>query len=219
MERHFDDELNDMKRNILKMATMVDESIAKAIKALVERNPDIAAAVEADDEAIDMLEIEVDMQCLALLARRQPIAIDLRFITSVQKINNDLERIADLAANIAHRAGVLSKNPQLKPQIDIPKMAELVRAMLKDTIAALVEKNTELARTITARDKEVDEFYVHVFREILTYMMEDNGNIKTGIEHILIVKHLERMADHVTNIAEDIVYMVEGKTIRHKFEK
>ncbi|MGD0566091.1 MAG: phosphate signaling complex protein PhoU [Candidatus Goldiibacteriota bacterium] len=219
MERHFDEELNNLKRNILKMASLVDESIEKAVRALVERKEDLAAEVENQDSAIDMLEIEIDMLCLDLLARRQPIAIDLRFIASVMKINSDLERIGDLAANIAHKTQILVKYPVLKPLIDIPKMGELVRGMLKDSITALVDKNSELARNITARDTMVDDLYVQVFREVLTHMMEDNENIKTGIELILIAKHLERMADHVTNVAEDIVYMVEGKTIKHKFEE
>jgi phosphate transport system protein len=219
MERHFDEELNNLKKNILKMASLVDESITKAIKSLVERKADLAVEVENEDSAIDMLEIEVDMLCLDLLARRQPIAIDLRFITSVMKINSDLERIGDLAANIGHKTQILIKYPQLKPLIDIPRMGELVRNMLKDSITALIDKNTELARNITTRDHDVDELYVQVFREVLTHMMDDNENIKNGIELILIAKHLERMADHVTNIAEDIVYMVEGKTIKHQFEQ
>jgi phosphate transport system protein len=219
MERQFDEELNNLKRNILKMASLVDESIAKAIKSLVERSEDTAIEVENEDSAIDMLEIEIDMLCLDLLARRQPIAIDLRFITSVMKINSDLERIGDLAANIGHKVQILIKYPQLKPLIDIPRMGELVRGMLKDGITALVDKNTDLARNITNRDQLVDELYVQVFREVLTHMMDDAENIKNGIELILIAKHLERMADHVTNIAEDIVYMVEGKTIKHKFEQ
>jgi phosphate transport system protein len=218
MERHFDEELNNLKKSILKMASLVDEAIGRSIKALIERNAEMAQSVEDDDNAIDMLEIEIDMLCLDLLARRQPIAIDLRFITSVMKINGDLERIGDLAANIGHKTKILIKYPQLKPLIDVPKMAELVRSMLKDAITALVGKNSEIARAITSRDSEVDNLYVQVFREILTYMMEDSGNIKTGIEIILIAKHVERMADHITNVAEDIVYMVEGKTIKHKFE-
>jgi phosphate transport system protein len=219
MERHFDEELNNLKRNILKMASLVDESIDKAIRALVERKEELALEVENQDSAIDMLEIEIDMLCLDLLARRQPIAIDLRFIASVMKINSDLERIGDLAANIGHKTQILLKYPLLKPLIDIPKMGDLIRGMLKDSITALVEKNSELARNITTRDTLVDDLYVQVFREVLTHMMEDNENIKTGIELILVAKHLERMADHITNVAEDIVYMVEGKTIKHKFEE
>lgn len=219
MDRHFDEELSDLKKNILKMASFVDEAIARAIKALVERSDELAEAVEDDDEMIDMLEIEIEKQCLELLARRQPIANDLRFVTSVMKINSDLERIGDLAVNIAHKTRILIKYPQLKPLIDIPKMAEIVRTMLKDSIGALVSNNTDLARKILTRDTDVDGLYVQIFREVLTYMMENSNNIKTGIELILIAKHIERMADHVTNIDEDIVYMVDAKTIKHHFEQ
>ena len=219
MERHFDEELNELKKNILKMASLVDEAIERAIKSLVARVDELAEAVEEDDEQIDMLEIEIERQCHELLVRRQPIAIDLRFITSVMKINNDLERIGDLAGNIAHKARILNKMPKLKPFIDIPKMADKIRGMLRETVTALVERNSELARKTCEADTEVDGLYVQVFREVLTYMMEDTSNIKTGIEIILIAKHLERMADHVTNIAEDIVYMVDAKTIKHNFEK
>jgi|ERR1035437_885419 phosphate transport system protein len=219
MNRQFDEELNSLKKNILKMASFVDEAIERSIKALVERRDELAEAVEEDDERIDMLEIEIEKQCLELLARRQPIAIDLRFITSVMKINSDLERIGDLAGNIAHKTRILIKYPQLKPLIDIPKMAKIVRSMLKDSINALISNNTELARKILTRDTDVDGLYVQIFREVLTYMMENSNNIKTGIELILIAKHIERMADHVTNIDEDIVYMVDAKTIKHDFEQ
>lgn len=219
MERQFDEELNELKKNILKMASLVDEAIERSLKSLVNRLDELAEAVEEDDERIDMMEITIDRQCLELLARRQPIAIDLRFITSAMRINSDLERIGDLAGNIAHKARILNKLPVLKPLIDIPTMAHRIREMLKDAINALVDMNSEQARKVCDRDDEIDGLYVQVFREVLTYMMEDTNNIKTGIELILVAKHLERMADHVTNIAEDIVYMVDAKTIKHQFEK
>jgi len=219
MDRQFDEELNVLKKDILKMAALVDEAISRAIKSLVERSDELALAVEEDDEQMDMLEIEIEKQCLELLARRQPIANDLRFVTSVMKINSDLERMGDLAANIAHKTRILIKYPLLKPLIDIPKMAETVRSMLKDSISALIENNSDLARKIVERDTKVDGLYVQVFREVLTYMMQDSNNIKSGIELIMIAKHLERMADHITNIDEDIVYMVDAKTIKHDFEK
>jgi len=219
MERQFDEELTELKKNILKMASLVDESIERALKSLVNRVDELAEAVEEDDEQIDMLEITIDKQCLELLARRQPIAIDLRFITSVMKINSDLERIGDLAGNIAHKARILNKLPKLKPLIDIPKMADIIREMLKGVMTALVDMNSELARKICDRDSEIDGLYVQVFREVLTHMMADTKNIKTGIELILVAKHLERMADHITNVAEDIVYMVDAKTIKHQYEE
>jgi phosphate transport system protein len=219
MERQFDEELNELKKNILNMASLVDESIGRALKSLVDRVDELAEAVEEDDERIDMLEITIDRQCLELLARRQPIAVDLRFITSVMKINSDLERIGDLAGNIAHKARILNKLPKLKPLIDIPKMADIIREMLKDVMKSLVDTNSELARKVCDRDNEIDGLYVQVFREVLTHMMADTQNIKTGIELILVAKHLERMADHITNVAEDIVYMVDAKTIKHHFEQ
>jgi len=219
LERHFDEELQDLRKNIMKMASLVDEAIVNSVKALKERDEESAARVIEKDEAIDMLEIEVDRQCLELIAKRQPIAVDLRFITSIMKINSDLERIGDLAIHIAHRTKSISKLKPLKPLIDIPKMAEKTRGMLKDAMNALVDKNAELARAICERDSEIDGLYVQNFREILTYMMEDRENIKAGIHLILCSKQIERMADHVTNIAEDIVYLVEGKTIKHHMEE
>ncbi|HDQ26664.1 MAG TPA: phosphate signaling complex protein PhoU [bacterium] len=218
MERHFDEELKALKKNILNMASMVDELTGRAIKALKERDEALAEEVEKADEVVDLLEIEIDKQCLDLMARRQPLAIDLRFITSVMKINNDLERIGDLATTIAHKSRILLKYPPLKPLIDIPRMADMVREMIKESVNALVERDSVKAMKIIEMDNEVDSLYVQVFREILTYMMENNENIKSGIELILIAKYIERMADHVTNIAEDIVYMIEGKTIKHGFE-
>lgn len=219
MERQFDEELNELRKNILKMASLVDEAIGRSIKSLVNRIDELADAVEEDDEQIDMLEITIDRQCLELLARRQPIATDLRFITSVMKINGDLERIGDLAGNIAHKAKILNKFPQLKPFIDIPNMADRIREMLKEAITALVDLNSEQARKVCDKDDEIDGLYVQIFREVLTHMMQDTNNIRTGIELILVAKHLERMADHITNVAEDIVYMVDAKTIKHQFEK
>ncbi len=219
MERHFDDELKELKKNILNMASLVDGAVDNAMKALVNRDSALAEKVIDDDETIDMLEIAIDRQCLELLAKRQPIAIDLRMITSLMKINSDLERIADLAINIAYSAVSINKQPALKPLIDIPKMAEITRIMLKDSMLSFVEQDSGRAREICTRDMEVDRIYVQLFREIITYMMEDTKAIKRGIQLIFVAKHIERMADHVTNIAEDVVYMVEGKTIKHSFEE
>lgn len=219
MERHFDEELNDLKQNILKMAMLVDEAIGKAIKALKNRDSALAEKVVEEDNNIDMLEIHVDKECLDLIARRQPIAVDLRFVTSIMKINSDLERIGDLAVSVAQRALSVNKLKPLKPLIDIPKMGEMTQAMLRDAMTALVDKNTLMARKICEIDVSVDKLYVQNFREVLTYMMEDANNIKVGIHLILASKQLERMADHVTNIAEEVVYMVEAKTIKHHYEE
>jgi phosphate transport system protein len=219
MERHFDEELSDLKKNILKMASLVDDAIGKAVKSLVDRDEELAGVVENDDDYIDALELEIDRFCLELLARRQPIATDLRFITSVMKINNDLERIGDHAANIAHKARILAQYPKLKPLVYIPKMGEIAKDMLKDAINALVNKDSELARKMVLKDEDVDKLYVQIYRDAIDSMMEDREKIKSGTELIMIAKHFERMADYITNLAEDIVYMVEGKTIKHGFEQ
>ncbi|HNZ28413.1 MAG: hypothetical protein BWY84_00284 [Candidatus Aerophobetes bacterium ADurb.Bin490] len=218
MERHFDEELEALKKNILKMASMVDDAVHKSVESLVDMDIEMAEKLIEDDQIIDLLEVQIDRQCLELLAKRQPLAVDLRFITSLQKINNDLERIGDLAINVAHASIYLSKHPPLKPLVDIPKMEEETRKMLRQAVSAIVEKNPAAAREICLKDSEIDSLYVQVFREILTYMMEDNNNIKRGIRLILVAKHIERMADHVTNIAEDVVYMLEGKTIKHHID-
>ncbi len=219
MERHFDEELNRLKEKLLRMASLVEESISRAMKALVDRNPDLAAEVIKHDEEVNMLEIEIDELCLKLLALMQPIAVDLRFITSAMKIGNDLERMGDQAVNIAERTLELLKQPQLKPLIDIPRMSTLAQKMVKDSLDAFVNKDAHLARDVCARDDQVDNINDQVFRELLTYMMEDASTITRAVDLILIGRHLERIADHATNIGEDVVYIVEGKTIKHHIEE
>ena len=219
MERHFDEELNRLKEKLLRMASLVEEAISHAVKALVDRNSDLAAEVIKRDDEVNMLEIEIDEQCLKLLALMQPIAIDLRFITSAMKIGNDLERMGDQAVNIAERTLELLRQPQLKPLIDIPRMATLAQKMVKDSLDAFVNKDTNLARDVCVRDDQVDNLNDQVFRELLTYMMEDTSTITRAVDLILIGRHLERIADHATNIGEDVVYLVEGKTIKHHIEE
>lgn len=219
MERHFDEELNKLKEKLLRMASLVEEAISHAVKALVDRNSELAAEVIKRDDEVNMLEIEIDEECLKLLALMQPIAIDLRFITSAMKIGNDLERMGDQAVNIAERTLELLRQPQLKPLIDIPRMATLAQKMVKDSLDAFVNKDTNLARDVCIRDDQVDNLNDQVFRELLTYMMEDTSTITRAVDLILIGRHLERIADHATNIGEDVVYLVEGKTIKHHIEE
>jgi phosphate transport system protein len=219
MERHFDEELNLLNKELLRMAAMAEESVAKAISALEKRDEKLAQEVLEDEEKINMLEIEIDELCLRLLALRQPMAIDLRFITSAMKINNDLERIGDLAVNIAERTLDLLKEPLLKPLIDIPRMAKIAQGMVKDVLNAFVEKDSKLAREVCRRDDEVDNLNDQIFRELLTYMLTDTKNIKRALDLILIARNLERVADHATNIGEDVFYLVEGKTIKHHIEE
>lgn len=219
MERHFDEELKELKQKLLQMASLAEESIAKSVKALVERDKKLADAVIDSDEVLNLLEIEIDELCLRLLALRQPIATDLRFITSALKINSDLERIGDLSVNIAERSLDLIEEPLLKPLIDIPRMAQLAQKMVKDSLDAFVNRDAELARDVCRRDDEVDQLNHQIFRELLTYMMQDPTTITRSVDLILVGRHLERIADHATNIGEDVVYMVKGKTIKHHIEE
>ena len=219
MERHFDEELKELTKQLLKMSALVEGTISHSIKALVERKADLAEEVIRTDEAIDILEIEIDELCLRLLALYQPAAIDLRLITAIMKINSDLERISDQAVNIAERTQEIIKQPLLKPLIDIPRMAALAQKMVKDAIDALVNKDEALARDICKRDDEVDNLNDQVFRELLTYMIQDSKTITIAVELILVGRHLERIADHATNIAEDIIYFLKGKTIKHHIEE
>lgn len=215
MERHFDEELNVLRKNLVHASSLAEEAIAKAIKALVDRNIELAEEVIHQDDAINELEVEIDEQCLRLFALRQPFAIDLRFIRSAMKINSQLERIGDEAVNIAERALGLLKEPPLKPLIDIPRLATLSKEMVKDSINSFINKDADLARSVCKRDDEVDDLNNQIFRELLTYMMEDRGTTSRAIRLIFTGRHLERIADHATNIAEDVIYMVSGNDIRH----
>ncbi len=217
--KHFEKEMEQLKEKLLKMASLVESSIAKSVKALKERIEEPANEVISDDNQINQLEMEIDELCLDILARRQPAAVDLRFVTSSMKINNDLERMGDLAVNIAFRTLKLLKYPQLKPLTDISRMASEAQLMLKDSLDAFINRNTDLAREVCKRDDIVDDLNIQVFRELLTYMMEDNKTIKVAVNLVLVGRHLERIADLSTNISEEIVYMVEGKTIKHHVEE
>lgn len=216
MERHFDQQLGTLRKNLIQMASMIETAIANAVKSLIERNSDLARLVVQSDEQVDALELEIDKQCVDLLALRQPLAIDLRFITSSIKITNNLERMGDLAVNIAERVIPLSQEPQLKPLIDIPRMATITQTMVKDSIDAFVNRDTELARSVYQRDSTVDAMNDQIFRELLTYMMQDPANITRAVHLILISRHLERIADHSTNIAEEVVYIVKAKVVKHR---
>ena len=215
MERHFDEALKQLKEKLLRMSSLVEEAIGTSIKALMERNAELAYKVIKADDTVNMLEIEIDDLCLKLLALYQPTAGDLRFITSTMKINNDLERIGDLAVNIGQRTLDLLKVPPLKLRIDIPKMAVASQAMLKDSLNAFVNKDSKLAYEVCKRDDEVDNLNHGIFMELLHAKPEDQKPVERVIDIILVAKNLERVADHSTNICEDIIYMVDGKVIKH----
>ncbi len=218
MARKFDEELNNLKEKLMQMATLAEDSIALAVRSLKERNEEYAQQVFQEEEKLNLLDIEIDNQGMQLFALRQPVAIDLRLITATMRIAVELERIGDLAVNIAQRSLELLKQPPLKPLIDIPRMAEIAQEMVKDAIDAFVNQNDKLAKSVCERDDEVDDLNDQIFRELLTYMMQDPKTIEKAVELILVGRHLERIADHATNIGEDVVYMVKGKTIKHHFE-
>jgi phosphate transport system protein len=218
MERPFDEELKTLKERLLEMASLAEESISLAVKCLKERREELALDVMRGEEKINHLEIEIDELCMRLLALRQPMATDLRFITSAMKITGDLERIGDQSVNIIERAVDLLKVHQLKPLIDIPRMADLAQNMVRDAINAFINRDDCLARDVCERDDQVDKLNQQVFRELLTYMMQDGTTITRAVDLILVGRHLERIADHATNIGEDVIYMVKGKTIKHHIE-
>lgn len=211
----FDLELNELKEKLLYEGGLVEKAIHDAIRALLERDSDLAKKVIEADVLINDVEVEIDEFCLKLLALRQPAARDLRFITTAIKINYDLERIGDMAVNICERVEELNQEPQLKPYIDLPKMAETTQLMLKESLNAFVKEDVMLAAKVTKDDKQVDELLDQIFRELLTYMMQDLRTITRATRLLFIAKYLERMADHAVNIAELVIFMVEGRIIRH----
>ena len=219
MERPFDEELKLLKEKLLDMASRAEEQIGLAVRGLKDRKQEIACEVLEKEEAINRLDIEIDDMAMRLLALRQPMATDLRFITSAMKIGSDLERIGDLAVNIAERTLELLKFPQLKPLIDIPRMAELAQEMVRDALNAFVNGDANLAKNVCQRDDQVDQLNSQIFRELLTFMMADATTIPRAVDLILVGRHLERIADHATNIGEDVIYMVRGKTIKHHIEE
>jgi phosphate transport system protein len=215
MQRHFHEELDGLKQTLLAMGALVEDQIRRVMRALVERDSDLAQNVIDRDRQVNAYDVEVDEKCVELLALHQPTAGDLRFITTAMKIVTDLERIGDQAVNIAQRAIELNEEPQLKPYIDLPRMAEKAQRMVKESLDAFVARDTELARQVCANDDEVDGIKEQVFRELLTYMMSDAKTIPRAIRLMLVSRFLERVADHATNIAEMVIYMVESKMVRH----
>ncbi|NKB80362.1 MAG: phosphate signaling complex protein PhoU [Nitrospirales bacterium] len=215
MQRHFDEELADLKGKILRMGALVEEQITEAMKALTERNEDLARQVIENDKRVNTMDVEIDEACLEFMALYQPAARDLRFITTAMKISTELERMSDLAENICERALELNTEPQLKPYIDIPIMAERAMAMVRESLDAFVKGDAALARKVLGDDDSVDDLTEQLFRELLSFMIETPQTISRAIRLSFIAKYIERIADHATNVAELVVYMVEGKIIRH----
>lgn len=213
--RHFDEELAELKATLVRMASLAEDQIDQALSALTNRDSDQARQVIARDHKVNALDVEIDEECLRLLALHQPAARDLRLVTTAMKISTELERISDLAENVCERTIELNEEPQLKPYIDIPRMGNIARAMVKDSIDAFVKDDSALARKVLANDDLVDDLMEQIFRELLSFMIEDPRTISRATRLSFVAKYLERMADHATNIAELVVYLVEGKIIRH----
>jgi phosphate transport system protein len=215
MPRHFHEELEALKQTLLVMGGLVEDQIRRVMRALIERDDALAQEVIERDQQVNAYDVEVDETCVSLLALHQPAAGDLRFITTAMKIVTDLERIGDQAVNIAQRVLELNREPQVKPYIDLPRMAEKAQLMVKQSLDAFVARDTELARKVCAEDEEVDALKEQIFRELLTFMMEDARTIPRAIRLILISRFMERVADHATNIAEMVIYLVDAKMVRH----
>ena len=220
MERHhFEGDLQVLKKRLLEMGALVEQRVHQAISALMERQPKPAEEVAGGDQEVNDLQIEVDDRCLKLLALQGPLASDLRLITAAMKINADLERIGDQAVNIAETALRVMSQPPLRPVLDLHRMADLAQKMTRDSLDAFVRRDAALARAVLAQDDEVDLLKDQSFRVLLTYMMADPGTIERALGLILVARNLERIADHATNIAEDVIFVVEGKDVRHHHEE
>ncbi|HEV3218372.1 MAG TPA: phosphate signaling complex protein PhoU [Candidatus Acidoferrales bacterium] len=215
MERHFEKDLEELKERLLWMGSLAERAAHQAIHSVFDSDEKLARAVLAEEPAINELQVEIDDRVVQLLALYQLMAMDLRFVLAVSRINNDLERIGDQAVNIAQSAQRIMRHPRVKPYVDLPRMSELAEEMVRDSLNALVRKDTELAQEILKRDDEVDSLRDQIFRELLTYMMGDSAVVFPAFELILVAKNLERIGDHATNIAEDVIYMVAGDDVRH----
>ena len=216
--RHFEIELQALKNRLLRMGALVEERVHGAMQALMERRMEVAEAIVAGDVEVNDMQIEIDVRCLKLLALQNPMASDLRLITAAMKINADLERIGDQAVNIAENAVRIAAAPPLRPMIDLPRMAEMAEAMTRDSLDAFVRRDAALARDVLARDDGVDLLKDQIFRVLLTHMMADPGTIERALGLLLVSRNLERIADHATNIAEDVIFVVEAKDVRHHHE-
>jgi phosphate transport system protein len=213
---HYEKELRDIKECLIYLGALVEKAIELATEALVERNMELAHKVVCDDNVIDQLDVEIEEKCIRILALRQPTARDLRYITTAIKINGHLERIGDMAANIAEKAILLSEEPPMKPYIDIPRMAEVARGMIRESLDALVNEDTDLARKVRMEDETIDNLNEQVFRELLTFMMEDPKKVHRALIIMQISKNLERISDHAVGIADMVMFMVTGKIVRHE---
>jgi phosphate transport system protein len=212
---HFQEEMDQLKARLLEMGGLAEERVRSSVRALVDRDSTLVDSVLTGDAPINQLHIEIDSRCVRLLALHQPMAVDLRFILSAVKINTDLERVGDLAINIAEAVRRYMRHPPVKELIDIPRMADIAQRMLRNALDAFVRRDMELAQGVLNEDDTLDALKTQVFRELLTYMLQDTHTIEPALDLILISRHLERIGDHATNVAEDVIFMVSAKDVRH----
>ena len=217
-DKKYEEDLKKLHEEILYMGGLVEDQIQKAVKSLVDRDSELAKIIIERDHEVNRLDVEIDDLCIRLLALHQPAGKDLRFITTGLKITTDLERIGDMAVNTCERALELNQEPQLKPYIDIPRMARIAQRMTRESLDAFVREDTSLALKVCKDDEEIDQLNSQIFREVITFMIEDPHTVSRAIKFSAISKYLERMADHATNIAEMVIFMVKGKSIRHMKE-
>jgi phosphate transport system protein len=213
--RHFQEELDVLKSRLLEMGGLAEQRVRRAVQGLAEREYELIESVLTGDEPINALQLEIDDRCLKLLALHQPMATDLRAVMAAVKINTDLERVGDLAVNIAEAAKRYAMHPPVKKLIDIPKMADLAQAMLRDALDSYVRRDMALARQVLNQDDSLDALKTQIFRELLSFMLKDPSTIEAALDQILVSRHLERIGDHATNIAEDVIFMVSARDVRH----
>lgn len=213
--RHFQEELEQLKTRLLEMGGMAEEEVRLAVKGLMDADADLIHRVLVGDEPLNALHIEIDNRCFTLLALFQPMAADLRTIVAAVKINTDLERVGDLAVNIAEAARRYRTHSPVKKLIDIPRMATIAQTMLRDALDAFVRRDVDLAQHVLNEDDQLDLLKTQIFRELLTYMLQDPSTIEPALDLILVSRHLERIGDHATNIAEDVIFIVSAKDVRH----
>jgi len=220
MQRHFDQELEELKKELLRMGSLAEAAINEAVEALRSLDGKRAQTVINNDSVVDALENTIDEKCLDLLALQQPMAVDLRFVTMVMQISTDIERIADLAVDIAQRVLELVDKPLLKPLVDIPSLSTVAQKMVKEVLTAFVNKDTALAQQVIACDAQADELRNKIARELIEdYMMKDSLTAPRAVPLLLVSRHLERICDHATNIAEDVIFMVSARVVKHHGEK
>ncbi|MBP9853593.1 MAG: phosphate signaling complex protein PhoU [Candidatus Omnitrophica bacterium] len=220
MQRHLDQELQTLNNHLLKMATLTEEAIHKCVESLKVRNIELAKEVAGNDQKIDDLENKIEESSIELLALFQPMANDLRFITTGMHISSNLERIADLTVNISRRVIELADKPLLKPLVDIPRLAEIAKRMVRTAIESFIQRNDELAKSVIFSDKEADELRTNIIKELIyEHMVKDGTTAPRAVPLLLVARDLERICDHATNIAEDVIYMIDAKIVKHHLEE